>query len=794
MQRIAPFLAAFGALVLVQTADAMSEAQRRDYLGWMKQNLPAVPTWDQWQQQSGELPPDFDALPRRNLLPDPLAFQDGRPVATAADWPARRAEIRALFERYVIGSLPPKPPIDRVVLLDETRGEGYVTRNVRLEFGPQSKGSVRVQVTIPDGDGPRPVLITPNLAGWGPALIRRGYISAGYAGNDSMDDADALKELYPQYDFAALPRRAWVAQLVLDYLQTLPQVDMQRIAIFGYSRDGKTVTMAAALDARISALIAGSTGVGGILPWRLAGERGTGEGIETTTRMFPTWLVPRLRFFSGHEDRLPVDGNLLVALVAPRACLMEYGLNDEVSNTWGSEQTYGSAIKVYRLLGQPDRLDILRVPGFHGANDPDACIDWLDIQFGRSPRKWTNPFLFPWSFEAWRAQSGERVDLSRWPAPGPGDWLAGEHGPVATPAAWLEKAAVIRKNLRWALGDEPPTMPYVPPRFGPPGRAFGRGPVPGPTVVALGNVGNPGQLGPDVPAWVISRGGQEFGWLAPEKDEVSSRRIRFGANLTGDLYYPSHAAANAKLPTVIWLHGFSYPLGYMWVYRRDLHPILALVKAGYAVLAYDQCGFGSRMAEIGPFYDRYPHWSQMGRMVEDAQSAIDALAKDSALDPSRIYLYGYTIGGAVGLYTAALDARVKGVVAICGFTPMRTDTAEKGTSGLGRYSQERGILPRLGFFIGHEAQLPYDYAEMIATIAPRPVLIVQPQMDRDATPADVRTTVAQAREVYTLYGAAAKLGLQEPLDYARLTDVTQNHAIEWMQHNLGDAPAEPAIP
>ena len=34
---------------------------------------------------------------------------------------------------------------------------------------------------------------------------------------------------------------------------------------------------------------------------------------------------------------------------------------------------------------------------------------------------------------------------------------------------------------------------------------------------------------------------------------------------------------------MIWLHGYSYPLGYMWVYHNDLHPILALVRAGYAV-------------------------------------------------------------------------------------------------------------------------------------------------------------------------------------------------------------------
>jgi len=39
--------------------------------------------------------------------------------------------------------------------------------------------------------------------------------------------------------------------------------------------------------------------------------------------------------------------------------------------------------------------------------------------------------------------------------------------------------------------------------------------------------------------------------------------------------------------------------------------------------------------------------------------AIDALERDSQVDPQRIYLFGYSMGGTVGLYTAALDSRVK---------------------------------------------------------------------------------------------------------------------------------------
>ena len=785
------FVAVILMLVAFPQLRALTPDERRQYLTKLQGILPDVPSFRQWLDKTGELPPDFDALPRVNGLPDPLKFLDGRPVTTPVEWKSRRAEIRKLFEKYQTGTFPQRPKLDRAVVLDETHGKGYLIRNVRLEFGPGGKGTMRVQVMIPDGKGPFPVLMAPSLAGWGPQLLRRGYISAGFAGNDGMDDAAALAQLYPDYDFALLPRRGWAAGMVVDYLATLPEVDMRHIALFGYSRDGKMAAYGAALDDRISAVIPASTGVGGVVPWRQAGERNSGESIETTTRSFPTWFIPRLRFFSGREDRLPIDGNLLIAWIAPRAVLIEYGLNDEVSNTWGDEQAYYSALKVYKLLGHPERLGLLRVPGFHGSNDQEACIDWLDIQFGRSTRVWDNHFLFPWSLDKWRANSNETLDLTKYPRQAANAILSG----VSSISDWAGKADGIRKSITWMLGDEPAMMPPAAGRGGFPlggrggsglalggrgGSGTGRGAAP--AVAGRGAVtnSNPGQLVPDLVQWVIQRGGTSFGWLQPQASQTASKSITFGYGVRGDLYYPANTPTGTKLPTVIWLHGYSYPLGYMWVYRNDLHPILALTQAGYAVLAFDQSGFGSRMAETGPFYDRYPHWSQMGRMVEDTRAAIDALEKDPQVDSQHISLFGYSIGGMVGLYTAALDSRVKGVVSISGFTPMRTDTAAKGTGGIARYSVERGLMPRLGFFIGHEQQLPFDYNELMATIAPRPALIVEPQLDRDGNVADVHAAVEQAKKIYALNGAEDKLGLYEPWDFTRLPAATQDWIVQWM--------------
>ena len=212
------------------------------------QILPPAPPFDVWLKKTNALPPDFNSLPKHNSLPDPLTFLNGRPVTTAAQWPARREEISKLSQKYVWGTVPPRPKIDHVVLLDEKHSDSYTVRNVRLEFGPGSKGTMRVRVYIPDGGGPFPVLINSTLSGWASSLIRRVYISAGFAGSDSMDDADALAQLYPDYDFALLPRRGWAAGLVVDYLATLSQVDMRHIGIFGYSRDGKMAVLAAAMS------------------------------------------------------------------------------------------------------------------------------------------------------------------------------------------------------------------------------------------------------------------------------------------------------------------------------------------------------------------------------------------------------------------------------------------------------------------------------------------------------------------------------------------------------------------
>ena len=150
------------------------------------------------------------------------------------------------------------------------------------------------------------------------------------------------------------------------------------------------------------------------------------------------------------------------------------------------------------------------------------------------------------------------------------------------------------------------------------------------------------------------------------------------------------------------------------------------------MLAFDQIGFGSRVLSAGKFYDRFPRWSLLGNMICDTRAAITALQALDMIDPSRISLFGYALGAEVGLFTAALDDRVRAVVAAAGFSPLRLESAESGTEGIRHYSHLHGLIPRLGFFVGYEKRVPFDYDEVLAAIAPRSVLVIAPEFDRYA--------------------------------------------------------------
>jgi hypothetical protein len=121
------------------------------------------------------------------------------------------------------------------------------------------------------------------------------------------------------------------------------------------------------------------------------------------------------------------------------------------------------------------------------------------------------------------------------------------------------------------------------------------------------------------------------------------------------------------------------------------------------------------------------------------------------------------------------------VISVAGFTPMRLDTADKGTGGIARWSHWLPLLPRLGAFIGQETRIPYDFHEIIAAIAPRPAVIMTPQVDYQSTAADILVCLNEARKVYELLKADQTLALFVANDYNRFSPELQEQVLDQLK-------------
>jgi dienelactone hydrolase len=554
---------------------------------------------------------------------------------------------------------------------------------------------------------------------------------------------------YPEATWqSSLAIQAWLASRTLDYLLDPKHgydVAPGQVGIVGFSRYGKQSLYAAAFDERFTSVVARSSGTPTAVAYRFAGRQTFAESIAD----YPApWARPELRAFHGREHELPIEGHGLLALLAPRRCLLHTAHNDDSDPTFGVERTYLAGREVYRFLGHPENLrNSYRKGGHESGPAPDYVtaehrkqnLDWFDLSFGRGTARqedFPEVLLHQFDWDAWkRKQSPE--DLTPPPA-----------GAVAA------DASDRRRRIQWLLGAVPAAVE-------------GAGEY---------HIRAEHELG--VPSSSRDR------WACPGTARMP---VSFSGRIHGNVYYNPEIKQPA--PAVIWLHPFSYGSGSNEGYGVDDTTVYhRLARAGYVVLAYDQCGFGDRLLEGPGFYEKYRHWSRLGRMVYDVQRAVDFLAEGRGqalgamplVDRQRVYVLGYSLGGMVGLYATALDGRLAGVASFCGFTPLRTDTSDRTTGGNRRLYLWHALLPKLGLFEGREDSIPSDFEDVLPLIAPRPCLVYAPRRDRDATLADVTACIDRARPAWAGAGNSKNLTLLTPDDVNRFQSGQQQLFLDWL--------------
>ena len=714
------------------------------------------------------MPPDFTALPSRFDLEDPLVWEkDGGifPVSES-EWPKRRLELLSLVERWLLGSAPPEPGNVTAEIQSREISGDREEMEVLLRFGPDQKARLNVILNLPrNRPEPVPLFIcdSERYLRWIEGAVAEGfgYVITGL--QNRGDESEAFADLFGDYDWSAFRRRGWSTSRVVDWLVTLPDIDRRNIYTGGHSRAAKAATVAAAFDERIAGVIASSPGSGGgSTPYRFIDQTYFGESAEVLTRLFPDWVHPRVRMFSGREDRLPADSHFLYALLAPRPLLMSVGTEDQVENAWAVDQVYDIVNPVYDLLDGEGKLLLYYRPGGHTIDDLVTFGRFSEFLLaatrddGSLATVVDHKRLYPWDFESWAA-SQPPLDPESFPSSA--SVPNGIHTAPgrAVPPGGIDRDAV-RKHINWILGDGP--------EFESQSVKF--------------SDGEPAELARVLQRYRVTEhvGAGRLGIVDRSKRDMSIEPVSFGGGITGYFY---GGAKVDSMPIVIWLGPFHPSLGFVSGDYRASPPAPAVfMEAGIPLLAFDPIGTGARKDERQRFYEENPGWSLMGKMVHDARHAIDAAQWLSGGKEKRVYLYGYAMGGSVALLTAALDDRVHGVASVAGFTPFRTDVAERRTGGIRRLSHLYGWIPRLGHFIGNEDRIPVDFDEILASIAPRRTLVIAPSLDRYAAFDEVLLSVYGAREASAARGDEAAIELMILYEENRLTNEMQKAVVDWV--------------
>jgi hypothetical protein len=151
---------------------------------------------------------------------------------------------------------------------------------------------------------------------------------------------------------------------------------------------------------------------------------------------------------------------------------------------------------------------------------------------------------------------------------------------------------------------------------------------------------------------------------------------------------------------------------------------------------------------------------------------IDHMETDARFDAGRIAVLGHSRKGKAALVAAAFDARIAAVIAhqsgTGGAAPSRHDIGETVASIVERYGY--WFAPRLGAYADNEAALPIDQHQLLALVAPRPLLIGNGAEDEWADPDGTWRNVEAASAVYDLLGASglAQATRETPNNHADL--------------------------
>ena len=184
-----------------------------------------------------------------------------------------------------------------------------------------------------------------------------------------------------------------------------------------------------------------------------------------------------------------------------------------------------------------------------------------------------------------------------------------------------------------------------------------------------------------------------------------------------------------------------------------------LAARGYVTLAPNY----PLLADYAPDLAGLGYVSGTMKAVRDNVRGLDLLAALPCVRAEKFGAIGHSLGGHNAVFTAVFEPRLAAVVSSCGLDSFRDYMGGDPAvwqPGAGWCSER--YMPRLAAYAGRLHDIPFDFHEVLAALAPRAVLLSAPLKDDNFQWRSVDRVAAAAKRAYDLHDAADRLRVIHP--------------------------------
>lgn len=251
-----------------------------------------------------------------------------------------------------------------------------------------------------------------------------------------------------------------------------------------------------------------------------------------------------------------------------------------------------------------------------------------------------------------------------------------------------------------------------------------------------------------------------------------------GLYVAANYYLPSKV--DRPLPTILYTcgHGATIQDGVSFGNKTAYHHHgVWFARNGYTCLIVDTIQLGEFLGDHHGTYRQDQWWwnnrgySPAGVEAWTGVRALDYLETREEVDAERFGVTGRSGGGAYSWYITAIDDRVKVAVPVAGIATLNDHVVDGCVEG------HCDCMFMVNTY-------RWDYSMVAALVAPRPLLISNTDKDRIFPLEGVLEVHRQVRDVYRLYNAADRLGLQITEGPHQDTQALRVHAFAWFNRFL----------